>query len=139
MPYAVNYKRAVARRQEIDAVYSHLKTSDVLIITLGLVECWFDKKTGLYLNRPARGVPNLKKSQTGLNSTVWVLNKAMITLNPRSTNWLRQGLKKIILTVSPVPLMRSFSGEDAVIANMYSKSVLRITAEHLAMTFRGGR
>src|SRR5277367_4594756 len=36
--------------------------------------------------------------------------------------------QKVILTVSPVPFTRTFSGSDAVVANCYSKSVLRTAA-----------
>ena len=35
----------------------------------------------------------------------------------------------IMLTVSPVPLARTFREEDVIVANMYSKSLLRVAAE----------
>jgi hypothetical protein len=37
--------------------------------------------------------------------------------------------QRVLLTVSPVPFARTFSGTDAIIANCYSKSVLRVAAE----------
>lgn len=37
---------------------------------------------------------------------------------------------KVMLTVSPVPIGRSFSGDDVIVSNCYSKSVLRAYAEY---------
>ncbi|MBI3438916.1 MAG: GSCFA domain-containing protein, partial [Proteobacteria bacterium] len=39
---------------------------------------------------------------------------------------------KTIVTVSPVPLETTFSGQDIFVANMHSKSVLRAAAERFA-------
>jgi hypothetical protein len=39
--------------------------------------------------------------------------------------------KRVIVTVSPVPLRATFTDQDVVVANMYSKSVLRVCAERL--------
>ncbi|HCX28186.1 MAG TPA: hypothetical protein DHU55_00180, partial [Blastocatellia bacterium] len=39
---------------------------------------------------------------------------------------------QFIVTVSPVPLMATFSTEDVVIANTYSKSLLRAAAQEWA-------
>jgi hypothetical protein len=38
----------------------------------------------------------------------------------------------IIVTVSPVPLLATFTGRDVVVANSFSKSVLRAVAEEWA-------
>src|SRR5205814_997770 len=43
--------------------------------------------------------------------------------------------KKVLLTVSPVPLQTTFTGQDAVVANNYSKSVLRVCAQNLFMKY----
>lgn len=47
------------------------------------------------------------------------------------------GVRKIIVTVSPVPLQATFSGQDCVTANSYSKAVMRCAAEHLCRRFPG--
>ena len=39
------------------------------------------------------------------------------------------GKKKIIFTISPIPLKFTFTTKDVVIANKYSKSVLRAAVE----------
>ena len=38
---------------------------------------------------------------------------------------------KIVLTVYPVPFSDTFSGQDVIVANTYSKSVLRCVAQDL--------
>jgi hypothetical protein len=39
---------------------------------------------------------------------------------------------KVLLTVSPVPLGTTFTEDDSVTANEFSKAVLRVTAERLS-------
>jgi hypothetical protein len=39
---------------------------------------------------------------------------------------------QIVVTVSPVPMMATFSNQDVVVANTYSKSLLRTVAQHWA-------
>jgi GSCFA family len=43
--------------------------------------------------------------------------------------------KRILMTVSPVPLTATFSGMDVVIANAYGKSVLRAVAQAIRDEF----
>lgn len=45
------------------------------------------------------------------------------------------GIDRIILTVSPVPLQTTFSGQDCILAITQSKAVLRCAAEALASSF----
>lgn len=42
---------------------------------------------------------------------------------------------RIVLTVSPVPLSRTFTGQDVAVANCYSKSVLRAAAEAVVQQY----
>jgi hypothetical protein len=62
----------IKRRNDISAIYRHLATSNVVLITLGLIEAWFDNRSGLYINcpppkgdRPDRSVA-LRASCSGL-------------------------------------------------------------------------
>ena len=43
--------------------------------------------------------------------------------------------KKIIVTISPVALKRTFSGRDIIIANMESKSIFRAVATSISREF----
>ena len=126
----VTFERAVKRRKQIDAVYRHLVKSNVIIITLGYIESWFDEETKLYLNRPpsyAFGQKNASRftfKRLGVFEAVQLLEKAFDELTKNDV--------KIIVTVSPVPLGTTFAPVDCVVANEYSKSVLRVCAERLA-------
>src|SRR3984893_1984558 len=44
-------ERLLERRAEVDRVYSALSACEAIIITFDLVEAWYDKAAGLYLNR----------------------------------------------------------------------------------------
>jgi GSCFA family len=126
----VSYDRALARREDISKIYRRLPSCDVAVITLGFVEAWFDVATQQYLNRmppyafatanPDRflfTVLNVENCMRFLEKTVMALGIARI---------------KVILTVSPVPLQSTFTSDDCVTANEYSKSILRVCAQALS-------
>lgn len=125
--FPVTFDRAVERRKEISTIYGELEQSDVVVITLGFVEAWFDEVTGLYLNQmPPLDVLKASGSRfvfrrLGVEEVMPLLNSAV--------KMLVEANLKVLLTVSPVPLGSTFSGVDAVLANEYSKSVLRVCAQ----------
>jgi hypothetical protein len=104
--------------------------ADVVIITLGYVETWYDKELDLYLN--IAPPPKLCKAQPdrfefrvlGFNDVLQALNEIYALLKKHRTKPL-----KILLTVSPVPLISTFRDVDILVANTYSKSVQRAAAE----------
>jgi len=126
----VTFERAIARRKEIAAVYEKLSSADLVVITLGMIEVWFDKETGLYLNQMppshfAEAQPDrFEFKRLDVFDCMRLLEEACLALT-------QAGLK-ILLTVSPVPLQTTFSGRDCIVANEFSKSVLRVVAERLA-------
>ncbi len=102
-----------------------------VVMTPGLVEAWFDKKTNKHINpTPIRKGRPLDIDRFCLDildyetcfgellATVDIIRKH----NPRTN---------ILITVSPVPLYLTFSGEDIIVANTYSKSVLRAACEQI--------
>jgi hypothetical protein len=127
---SVALSRAFARRDEIDHIYEELPEADVVIITLGLIEAWVDGSSGCYLNRMP---PSLLLQQDPDRYYVKVMD--VYDAHPLLESALRlltsRG-KKIILTVSPVPLNATFTGQDVTMANSFSKAVLRVCAERLS-------
>ncbi len=123
-------ERALARRSEIALVYANLARSQMVIVTLGLVEAWFDNETRLYLNQiPPRELAasypaRFEFRRLDVVDCVTILEEAFDALT-------KVGIK-ILLTVSPVPLTTTFTGNDCIVANEFSKSVLRVTAGRLA-------
>ena len=104
---------------------------DVFIFTLGLTECWESVEDGAILPIcPGCGAgeydperyrfKNLTITEViqDMNEFVEILRR----VNPTS---------KLILTVSPVPLIATNSGDHVLHATVYSKSVLRVAAQEL--------
>lgn len=134
----VSYQRAIERRQEIIELYGKVRQSRVVILTPGLIEAWWDKQAGCYTNQtiqralvqkhPGRFELHMLSYQdvyTALSSAVALLLKHC-----------RPDVR-IFFSVSPVPLAATFTEKDVLIANTYSKSVLRaaveqVVAEHAA-------
>lgn len=133
----VEYTRAIARRTEIANIYSYLRDAELVFITLGFVECWFDQETNSWLNR----MPPLRATEKpGARFNRFVLKRLGVddamSLFCNAFERLASLRKKVILTVSPVPLASTFVYRDCVIANEYSKSVLRVCAEKLSGQFQ---
>jgi hypothetical protein len=102
----------------------------VIIMTLGLVEVWFDRKTETYLNvapRPQlvrREADRFEMHVLSFEETFGFLNDAIELLRRHARTE-----KQIILTVSPVPLAATNRPTDVILANTYSKSMLRVATE----------
>lgn len=99
-------------------------------MTLGLVEVWFDTKTGTYLN------PMPLTSLLKQNPDRFQLHTLTFDETYKFPDGALQLLKKhgrrdlqVILTVSPVPMGATHRPMDVLVANTYSKSVLRTAAE----------
>ncbi|WP_082673600.1 GSCFA domain-containing protein [Thermodesulfovibrio aggregans] len=128
----VTFTRALERRKEIEKIYEEIKDADLIIITLGYIECWYDSESGLFLNRMPEP-SEIKKfpkryifKRLTCSESIELLQKAIQILSNR----------KILLTVSPVPIQTTFiPNTDAVLSNSYSKSVLRVVVEHLYRKF----
>jgi hypothetical protein len=129
----VTLDRAIQRRAEIDAVYSQLSKADCVIVTLGFVETWYDVQSDSYLNRMpppsfARKHPGrFHFKRLGVEESFEMLHRAFAGLSDLG--------KKVVLTVSPVPLAHTFTPDDCIVANEYSKAVLRVCADRLARHF----
>lgn len=123
----------VGRRANIREAYKLAATCDVTIITLGLAENWFDTKTGFYLNlspRPSWIAAQPDRFQLHVLSYADAseyLHKTLAILHRESPQM------RVVLTVSPVPLMNTHRDMDVLVANSYSKSVLRAAAEEAVL------
>lgn len=122
--------RALERRRDIGAVYGDLRAADVVIVTLGFVDAWFDNETNLYLNRMPPHAFARKNGGRFVFKRLGV-SDVIALLEPAFNGLLTCGAR-IVLTVSPVPIQTTFSDKDCVVANEYSKSVLRVCADHLS-------
>jgi hypothetical protein len=129
--YAASADRILALRYEIDrCIDNGLADADVVIITLGLTECWRDKVSGLHA---CIGPENEKSESFGrleFHASTFAENRENLKATITAIRSVYPE-KKIVLTVSPVRLHRTWSGEDVVVANAMSKATLRAVAGEL--------
>lgn len=116
-------------RETYNAKFATVADADVVMLTLGLVECWHDEATGEYLNR-FPGMTALKSNPDRF--TLHVLDYQDIydgLVRTYDTIARHNDRFKMLVTVSPVPLDRTFRDSDILVANCYSKSVQRAAVE----------
>lgn len=135
VPEVAAAERAVvlSRRPHIRRIYERVRECQVIILTLGLVEAWFDEEAGVFLNRsPGYWAVRRQKGRFSLHVLDYAAN--MEALEKIRELLVRNGPPgmRIVVTVSPVPMSETFSGRDVLVANAYSKSTLRAVAEDLA-------
>jgi len=100
-----------------------LRQAKLLVITFGLSEVWYDKESGdVYW----RGVP--EKDYSASRHAFRVLTVAETKDNiieMLSILRLHLGNIPIFLTVSPIPLQATFTGQNCIVADTQSKSIIR--------------
>ena len=117
-------------KKKINLFKDNLIKSEVIIITLGLIETWIDNKTNLTWHS-FHGDP-IKKKAIDERASFKILDFQENLKNLKDIIETIKELdknKKIILTISPIPLAFTFTSKDVVIANRYSKSLLRSVVE----------
>ena len=124
-----------ARAATCAAVRDAVRRADVLVFTMGLTECWRSRESGLeYAVCPG--------TQAGVYDP-----EAHVFVNQRFGSILRDMRRalamlrrenpalSVLLTVSPVPLTATASGQHVLTATSASKSTLRAVARELAEDF----
>jgi hypothetical protein len=125
------------RREAIRLTYAAIPECPVIIVTLGLAECWFDAKTGLYIARPpnakwlAAHPDRFELHVLDCAETIGQLDGALRLIEEMGHPEVR-----VLLTVSPVPMSKTFRDGDVMVANSYSKAVLRAATEEIVAKFK---
>lgn len=124
-----------SRKVTVEAFRKGIESSDFFVFTLGLTESWFSSEFNYeYPMCPgtAAGVFSenehyfKNQSYSFVRSHLLAAIRVMRAKNPRL---------RIILTVSPVPLTATNTGEHVLVSTIYSKSVLRAVAGELSKEF----
>jgi len=117
------------REIHLEAVRTLMRDLDIFVFTLGLTEAWISKVDGSIISA-APGVVagnaddenfefvNFNFDQTSRSLEAFL--DRFHVVNPNA---------KVLLTVSPVPLMATYEDQSVLTSTIYSKSVLRVAAE----------
>jgi hypothetical protein len=127
----VAYGRFLERRHELYSLYATAFRAECLLMTPGLIEAWYDLEQGYYTNStPFYGgkpldltrfelrVLDEDECKADLLAAIDIVRKH----NPKV---------KVLITVSPVPLRYTFTKQDVLVANTYSKSALRTACQEI--------
>lgn len=133
--FATQADMLTARDSHLAAVRRMFEKSDVFVFTLGLTEGWRIRRCGTVLPL-APGVvagewdPSkyefINFKVASVIDEVNTFIKKLTAINPDV---------KIVLTVSPVPLIATYEDDHVLNSTIYSKSVLRVAAEEARRSF----
>lgn len=129
----VGLAETLERRSLLQRVTKRITNCRAVIVTLGLIEVWRDVQADVYLNcTPITGLFKTQPDRYEFRLTSFAQNWANLeTIHALLSRYGRPDLR-IVVTVSPVPVMTTFSTMDIVVANTYSKSLLRTIAQEWA-------
>lgn len=109
------------------------RRSKVYVLTLGMAECWFDSQAGRYLNNtPGPRVLAAYGTQLEVHLTTFSQHLGALQGLHGLLSQVHGADFQVVVTVSPVPLERTFLDADIVQTNTYSKSMLRAVAQEFA-------
>ena len=121
------------RERHFAAVRAMVEGLSVFVFTLGLTEAWCDPDGAVFPLAPGVAGGEYqpgrhRPTNFTVEETVEDLAAAIALLRERNP------AARVILTVSPVPLMATFTDRHVLAATIYSKAVLRVAAETIAAT-----
>lgn len=126
-----------SRQTCIEAFRRSITQCGVLVFTLGLTESWWDSDGYEYPMCPGTYAGEFDKSRHYfLNQDYSFVRENLLN----AISLIRKERKKgprILLTVSPVPLTATNSGNHVLVATMESKSILRAVAGNVAAGIKG--
>lgn len=113
-------------RQMLVRTYERIAEADVVILTLGLTESWYDSFDSIWVNkspaleRTAHRQPDRYKF-CNITSTMATdaLARIVSAIDEKTA-----GKARILLTTSPVPFAGTYTTRDVIVANAYSKATL---------------
>lgn len=130
--YASAAELRAHRLDHLRRVRSIFAQSDVFVFTLGLTEAWEDRATGrIFPTAPGVIAGDFDPARHGFVNPGVRETAEDLALALDLMRELAPGLR-VILTVSPVPLTATASGQHVLAATTYSKSVLRAVAGEAA-------
>jgi hypothetical protein len=124
------------RRRAALASYAEIKTCDMIIVSLGNSECWYDTRTSLYLNTHPSGF--VLSKQPGR----FELHALDFDDMRRELSALIDLLKRhcpphagILVGVAPWPQGTTHTGQDVLLSTCYARSALRVAIEDVTRNY----
>lgn len=124
-----------SRTEHLACVKQMFESLDVFVFTMGLTEGWRTKRRGAIVPLAPGVVASPDSDEDyefvnfGVADTITQMGTFVEKL--RKVNWAA----KIVLTVSPVPLVATYEKRHVLASTTYSKSVLRAAASEVASCF----
>jgi hypothetical protein len=124
-----------AREQHLSAVRSVFLDADVLVFTLGLTEAWRSKTDGsVFPLAPGVVAGSFDDNRHEfINFNVVDVDRDLSAFLTKLKE--KNPLVKVLLTVSPVPLIATYEQRNVLVSTTYSKSVLRVAADQIISRF----
>ncbi|MGY2196577.1 GSCFA domain-containing protein [Pseudomonas gingeri] len=120
-----------ARRTTLAAIKAAIQRAKVFVFTLGLTEAWVDRHTSLvYPLCPGTLHGTFDPQAHALRNFGFLDSYREMTTALELLRSVNPGIR-LLLTVSPVPLTATATGQHVLTATTYSKSVLRAVAGQL--------
>ncbi|MEJ8572451.1 GSCFA domain-containing protein [Microbaculum marinum] len=126
-------ERAIERRSALYDYFRNIFEAEAVVITLGLVECWWDSERRRFIEEVPLATP-LRSHYAGrihFYRLDYDRCRALLQETIRLVDSVHHP-KKFLITTSPVPLARTFTDDDIIVANTYGKSLLRTVSGELA-------
>jgi len=117
-----------------DVMARGIREADAAFITLGMTEVFRKRNNGLICNQVPTYVGGAGLRESYFHASTFQENYENVRATIRLFRQLNPDIR-LVVTVSPVPLHRTFSGEDIYVANMLSKSTLRAVAGEICREF----
>jgi len=123
-------------RQHLASVREAFETASVFVFTLGLTEAWVSREDGaVYPACPGTVAGEFDASRHMFH------NMSVSDVVSDMNEFIREVRKinpalRIVLSVSPVPLVATATGGHVLPATIYSKSVLRVAADEVVRANR---
>ena len=125
------------RHRYLDSM-AQVARADVVILTLGYVETWYDRALDLHLN-VVPPIQLIKAEPERFEFRVLSYGDVLEGLEALHALLLlhRTTPLKMLVTVSPVPLLATFRDMDVLVANAYSKAVQRAALDEFVLGKEG--
>ncbi|MFT3729752.1 MAG: GSCFA domain-containing protein [Terricaulis sp.] len=118
------------RRTHLAAVRAMFERCDVFVFTLGLTEGWISAADGAVYPL----APGVAGAPAGETSGATFVNFGVVEMAQDLTAFVEKlravrPQARVILTVSPVPLVATYEPRHVLVSTVYSKSALRVVAD----------